>query len=302
MGAGAVAAYRPVDESALDRVLAPFQRPSFSLEPVAIAWYAVAFQVRGARDAVVGVPRRSLRAFLDDLDAGRLDEVIASFLASPPSGRVLRSADQLSRPGLFDELSSPGAIVPPERRPGRGRLGGIGRGTPSDARRNKNRGRRPRVPRRVFVAAAATVVVVTVIATVAVASSGGGSKHSVGLGVPVTTVRSTVPRPNVTAADSSPPSSLLAASPACAQEPDLKSLAGDTPATIDLTNDTEQLLHAYWLNYEGVRTFYEDIPPHGHFAQATFVTHPWVLADTFQRCVGLAIVIGPQAELRVPQP
>jgi hypothetical protein len=59
----------------------------------------------------------------------------------------LLSADQAGSPGLFDELGSPGAIVPPERVTGR--RGGRGGGTPSDSRREKNReGRGGRKDRR----------------------------------------------------------------------------------------------------------------------------------------------------------
>ena len=95
------------------------------------------------REAVVCIPRRKLGAFFDDLDAGALDESILSFLAAPPAGRILRSADQASTPGLFDALGSPGAIAPGERRPGRPGFLGRGGGTPVGPRRDKPSRRSP---------------------------------------------------------------------------------------------------------------------------------------------------------------
>jgi hypothetical protein len=127
----------PFGENPFERVVQARCRPGYRVEPISIAWEAVAFRLRGARDGVACIPRGALAEFLEDLDAGRLDETIGRFLASPPAGRILLSAEQTGSPGLFDELASPGAIVPPERVTGR--RGGRGGGTPSDSRREKNR-------------------------------------------------------------------------------------------------------------------------------------------------------------------
>jgi hypothetical protein len=136
-------------------------RPGFCVEPLAIAWNAVAFRLRGSRDGVACIPRAALAEFLDALDAGELDATIHRFLASPPQGRVLQASEQTERPGLFDELSTPGAIAARERVPGRPRRGGRGGGTPRDSRRDKNR--RSRGPRRALLAAGAVVVVVAAV-------------------------------------------------------------------------------------------------------------------------------------------
>jgi len=125
-------------EPAFGRAVHRRVRPRFSVEPLSIAWEAVAFRVRGSREAVACVPRALLDSFFDELDAGRLDARIEAFLASPSQGRVLRASDQTSTAGLFDEMGSPAAIAPSERVVRRG-LGGHGGGTPRDARRNKHR-------------------------------------------------------------------------------------------------------------------------------------------------------------------
>ncbi|MEY2452516.1 MAG: hypothetical protein QOD92_2090 [Acidimicrobiaceae bacterium] len=155
---------------------------------MAITWDAVAFGLHGQRDAVACIPRQALAAFFEDLDAGRLDEPIREFLASPPADRVLRGTDQTTNPGLFDELASPGAIVPPERSPGRPGLLGRGGGTPTNERPDK-RSRKPR-PRRVLVGAAVAVAVVAAGAIALAASQGGDTKNTVAAG-PSTTAPTT---------------------------------------------------------------------------------------------------------------
>ncbi|MEY2452268.1 MAG: hypothetical protein QOD92_1842 [Acidimicrobiaceae bacterium] len=163
------------------------QRPNFTVEPLSIAWDAVAFRVSGARQGVACVPRAELAGFFEQLDAGHLDDAVRDFLASPPAGRVLRAAEQTHTTGLFDELASPDAIVPSERVAGRaGPLGfGRGGGTPSDARQRK-RQRRPR-PSRAVLAGAVVAGVAVVGAVVAVASGGGGDSKNVAANTPLTT-------------------------------------------------------------------------------------------------------------------
>ncbi|MEY2454708.1 MAG: hypothetical protein QOD92_4282 [Acidimicrobiaceae bacterium] len=219
-----------VQANAFEEVVRTRERPGYTVSPLSIAWDAVAFRLRGARDGVACVPRRVLDGFFDDLDEGRLDEAILSFLAAPASGRVLRNADQANAPGLFDELGSPGAIVPPERVPGRGVLGRAGGGTPADVRRNKNR-RTPR-PRRLLVAGGVIVAVVAAGAVALAARGGDEQKATVAAVAPSsssTTTTTTVLLPfsgtfvttfTVTAVNAGP------------------SLAGDIPQVGDVTTST----------------------------------------------------------------
>ncbi len=182
-----------LERNGFDQVVLSRQRPGFAVAPLSIAWNAVAFTVRGSRAAVACVPRSGLTSFLDDLDAGRLDASIEAFLASPPAGRILRSATQAAKPGLFDAIGSHDSIVPSERVPTRGVLGGIGGGTPADARRNKNRRGRPRripSPRALLVGATA-VAVIGAGAAVAVSRSDDTTKVASAAGAPTTTTVST---------------------------------------------------------------------------------------------------------------
>ncbi|MEY2423805.1 MAG: hypothetical protein QOI95_3872 [Acidimicrobiaceae bacterium] len=191
VGAGtAVGESNPFEQVTRSRV-----RPEFTVEPVSIAWDAVAFRVVGAREGIACVPRAELAGFFDELDAGRLDAAVCRFLASPPSGRILQTADQTRRTGLFDGITAPDAIVPPERVPGRPRplgFGGSG-GTPADARRRK-RQRRPRASRSVLVGAAVAGVVV-VGAVVALASRGGDDGSTVAANATVATTSPSTTQP-----------------------------------------------------------------------------------------------------------
>ncbi|MEY2461205.1 MAG: hypothetical protein QOG30_3035 [Acidimicrobiaceae bacterium] len=189
----------PFEEVTRSRV-----RPGFTVEPLSIAWAAVAFRISGSRECVACVPRAELGSFFEELDAGRLDDCVRQFLASAPSGRVLRAADQTQTSGLFDDIASPDAIVAPERVPGSPRRLGFGRGgggTPSDARRQK-RQRRPRAPRGVVVGAVvAGVVVVGVV--IAVTSRGSGDSKSVAVNAGAsTTVSATTQPPELATATS----------------------------------------------------------------------------------------------------
>src|SRR4051812_29754798 len=96
------------DGNPFDHVTVTRHRPRFVVEPAVIGWDAVAFTLRGEREAVACIPRRALGGFFIDLDEGKLDQPIERFLASPPSGRVLSASDQASEPGLFDEIASSG--------------------------------------------------------------------------------------------------------------------------------------------------------------------------------------------------
>lgn len=201
------------DTNAFERVGDVHPRPGYSVEPACVAWETVVFRLRGRRDAIACIPRAALEQFFVDLDAGRLDEPIDRFLASPPSGRVLRAADQTAKPGLFDELASADAIAPDERRPGRPGQRGRGGGDSSGSRREK-RSRRRR-PRRVLIAGLAVVAIVVAGVIVATRSDDKSSTAlDTGGGSPSTTLDPSQPVPIEGATDPPaladlPPGSIL---------------------------------------------------------------------------------------------
>ena len=85
-------------------------RRSFEVAPVAMTWSFAVFLLlrqrrRSRRLAVIAVPRRSLAAFQQLLDAGALDKVLEAYLRARPQGRVLGARELVQEPGLYDAIS-----------------------------------------------------------------------------------------------------------------------------------------------------------------------------------------------------
>jgi hypothetical protein len=67
----------------------------------------------------------------------------------------------------------------------------------------------------------------------------------------------------------------------CSYEGHIKSIVGDTPTAIRFINNSANLIfQVLWLDYNGNRVFYATLSPGQSFIQQTFLTHPWVIADT----------------------
>ena len=98
-----------------------------------------------------------------------------------------------------------------------------------------------------------------------------------------------IPTPISTIAVPGGSSPALAPDPSCLKEPGLKSTSGTDPRTVQFVNHTAIPLQAFWLSYEGKRVFYQLIPAGQTRPQGTWVTHPWVLADTNGTCMKLFV-------------
>jgi ribosomal protein S12 methylthiotransferase accessory factor len=96
------------------------RRFGFELACVLSTWDVAVFVVLEDgtwRRAFACIPRRLLVAFLDALDGGRLDSVIAGYLRTPSQRRRLERHEQTQAPGLYDELGHRGELLPEERAP-----------------------------------------------------------------------------------------------------------------------------------------------------------------------------------------
>lgn len=76
----------------------------------------------------------------------------------------------------------------------------------------------------------------------------------------------------------------------CASEPTRASTAGDVVAQLTVINNTDATFELFWLDYEGERVYYQDSPPHSTVVQPTWLTHPWILADSQGTCYLLVVV------------
>jgi hypothetical protein len=68
----------------------------------------------------------------------------------------------------------------------------------------------------------------------------------------------------------------------CSYEGHIKSVgAFSTPTAVRFVNNSASLtFQVFWLDYNGNRVLYATLGPGQSFIQQTFLTHPWVIADT----------------------
>ena len=104
----------PVPPPGLDAsLLTPSRRPGFDVAAVLVTWdYAVYRFSTPDRGAYGCVPRSGLRSFLTLLEHGSIDDVVGRYLQATATGRVLRRWEQTRRPGLYDRIGAPGALLP----------------------------------------------------------------------------------------------------------------------------------------------------------------------------------------------
>ena len=73
----------------------------------------------------------------------------------------------------------------------------------------------------------------------------------------------------------------------CLQESMLKSQSASSSAFIIWRNDTDSDLRVHWRDYEGRRVYHGVLAAHGRGSTITFETHPFVLTDLADNCVGV---------------
>jgi hypothetical protein len=91
----------------------------------------------------------------------------------------------------------------------------------------------------------------------------------------------------------SPTASPAMADSSCQLEAQSKSLNSDHATSFTITNKTSTTLTVFWLDFSGARVKYFDLPPGATHDQGTYLTHPWVVADTAGTCVRLFLVTTP---------
>jgi hypothetical protein len=73
----------------------------------------------------------------------------------------------------------------------------------------------------------------------------------------------------------------------CTREPSLQSLEATTSTTIQFVNATSSVRKVYWLDYRGQRRLPITLPPWSGSGANTFLTHPFVVTDPNDRCLGI---------------
>jgi hypothetical protein len=78
-----------------------------------------------------------------------------------------------------------------------------------------------------------------------------------------------------------------AADGTCPNEELLRSQKSNNSTEITFINDTGGSVRLYWINFEGERQLYAQIPPGQRVHQPTFVMHPWIVVDADEQCLGV---------------
>jgi hypothetical protein len=73
----------------------------------------------------------------------------------------------------------------------------------------------------------------------------------------------------------------------CSQEPSLRSLDGSVATAVQFINAAPQARKVYWLDYNGSRVLYNTLTAGTSYVQGTYLTHPWVITDAADQCLGI---------------
>lgn len=72
----------------------------------------------------------------------------------------------------------------------------------------------------------------------------------------------------------------------CSEEGTIKSATGASTYVM-FKNKTDAQISIYWLNAQGKRTLYKKLAAGESHNQQTYVTHPWLIANAQDHCVGI---------------
>ncbi len=73
----------------------------------------------------------------------------------------------------------------------------------------------------------------------------------------------------------------------CEGEQSSRSIVGTNATAVSFTNYRGSPVRIYWLDYNGARKLYATIGPGLSHVQSTYVSHPWVVTDLSDRCIGI---------------
>lgn len=76
----------------------------------------------------------------------------------------------------------------------------------------------------------------------------------------------------------------------CEQESGLKSQNSNARSQVSFTNGSQGKINVYWLDFSGKRVSYkQNLAVNATHNQSTFVTHPWVLTNDKDQCLGIYV-------------
>lgn len=63
--------------------------------------------------------------------------------------------------------------------------------------------------------------------------------------------------------------------------------SGKVATKVVFRNKSPKTVKTYWLDYSGKRKFYAQLKPGKNYVQSTYVTHPWIVTDASDNCLGV---------------
>jgi hypothetical protein len=166
--------------SITDPLLQTYRHDDLLVDARWVTWDLAVFEVRHEGvDGVVAVPRADLDSFVASLWDGRLDDELIRELHSPQTQRRrLADGDDVTEVAVYGGVKDPTRLVPPERNPRTGRVGGTGGPRGRNAKRSSaNDGILPVPKKTPLLIGAAIVALILILAGTAVALSGGDDEE-----------------------------------------------------------------------------------------------------------------------------
>ena len=74
----------------------------------------------------------------------------------------------------------------------------------------------------------------------------------------------------------------------CLNQATLRSTAIGRPAIITFVNNSSHAVNIYWIDYAGRRAQQFYLTPGSVISRNSLVTHPWVITDDYDNCIGVA--------------
>ena len=74
----------------------------------------------------------------------------------------------------------------------------------------------------------------------------------------------------------------------CLDQATLRSTATGRPAIITFVNNSSHAANIYWIDYAGKRAQHFYVTPGSVISRNSLVTHPWVITDDYDNCIGVA--------------
>jgi hypothetical protein len=87
----------------------------------------------------------------------------------------------------------------------------------------------------------------------------------------------------------------------CADESRLKSINSKVSTFVTFKNQSSQVIKTYWLDYHGKRKHYKTLSPSQQHRQQTYVTHPWVITDENDQCLGIVMPKATESEVVISE-